>query len=57
MEEKTRRPQWLPPRWFIRIAWTVHRAVDADLRPGRTEVVVLELTRGAEAGATDELSA
>lgn len=25
-EERTRRP-WLPPRWFIRLAWFVHRRI------------------------------
>jgi F420H(2)-dependent quinone reductase len=26
MEEQARKP-WLPPRWFIRLAWVVHRAL------------------------------
>jgi deazaflavin-dependent oxidoreductase (nitroreductase family) len=26
MEEQARKP-WLPPRWFIRLAWVVHRAI------------------------------
>ena len=44
MEETTVRPRRLPPRWFIRIAWAVHRAVHRltggrrglwPVRPGR----------------------
>jgi F420H(2)-dependent quinone reductase len=25
--ESAKRPPWLPPRWFVRLAWRVHRAL------------------------------
>jgi F420H(2)-dependent quinone reductase len=34
MEAKTSRPPWMPPRWFVRAAWVVHRAI-YRLTPGR----------------------
>ena len=27
MSESTANVPWLPPRWFIRLAWSVHRAL------------------------------
>ena len=27
MDDENRRAPWLPPRWFIRAAWAVHRAL------------------------------
>lgn len=27
MSESTAKAPWLPPRWFIRLAWSVHRAL------------------------------